>query len=508
MNLYTKKKRWKWILFLAAIMIVGISLYFTNLLVRKIAKEERKKIQIWADAIHRKASLVNYTQEFFEKLKNEERKRAEVLAEAYRNITHDNIDSESLNFYLKIISGNTTVPVILTDDKLKIQNAVNVDFDIDTVPYLKGKLKREFSVFKPIKLYYYQDKYLYLFYKDSQLFAELKEVLDDLIKSFFSEVVVNSASVPVIITDSTQQHIVEYGNIPEKKLSDSLYLKKVLEDMKSQDRSIEISISGQGKRYIFYQDSDILNWLKIYPYFQFSVIGLFIIISYILFSIARRTEQNQVWVGLAKETAHQLGTPISSMMAWIQLLEMEDIDQNIVQELAKDVSRLNNIADRFSKIGSEPVLERQNIIQLIHNDLNYLRSRTSKKMSYHLSPAPPQEIFAMVNTQLFDWVIENIIKNAIDATGGEGDITIEISEEKGQVIIDISDTGKGIPKSKFNEIFQPGYTSKKRGWGLGLSLAKRIINEYHRGKIMVKSSTPGEGTTFRIILRKQQDKKG
>ncbi len=213
-------------------------------------------------------------------------------------------------------------------------------------------------------------------------------------------------------------------------------------------------------------------------------------------------------MGLAKETAHQLGTPISSMMAWIQLLEMEDIDQNIVQELAKDVSRLNNIADRFSKIGSEPVLERQNIIQLIHNDLNYLRSRTSKKMSYHLSPAPPQEIFAMVNTQLFDWVIENIIKNAIDATGGEGDITIEISEEKGQVIIDISDTGKGIPKSKFNEIFQPGYTSKKRGWGLGLSLAKRIINEYHRGKIMVKSSTPGEGTTFRIILRKQQDKKG
>jgi signal transduction histidine kinase len=501
MNLYSRKKRWKWILFIAAILIVGISLYFTNLLVRKIAKEERKNIQIWADAIHRKASLVNYTQDFFEKLKKEERKRAEILAEAYRNVTRDDNSNESLNFYLKIISGNTTVPAILTDEKLKMQYAVNVDFNIDTIPYLTGKLKKEFSVFEPIKLNYYRDSYLYLFYKDSQLFSELKDVLDDLIQSFFSEVVVNSASVPVIVTDSTRSLILEYGNIPEKKLTDSLYLKETLENMASQNPAIEIEIAGQGKRFIYYQDSDILNWLKIYPYFQFSVIGLFIIIAYVLFSIARRTEQNQVWVGLAKETAHQLGTPISSMMAWVQLLEMENIDQSIVQELKKDVFRLNNIADRFSKIGSEAVLEKHNIVRLITDDLNYLRSRTSQKMKYTINPELPHEIHANVNIQLFDWVIENVIKNAIDATGGEGSIHIDIHEDKENVIIDVTDSGKGIPKSKFSEVFQPGYTSKKRGWGLGLSLAKRIINDYHKGKIFIKSSTINEGTTFRIVLK-------
>ncbi len=500
MNLYARKKRWKWILFTAAVVIIGVSLFFTNFLVNRIAKEERKNIKIWAETIHRKAALVNYTQKFFETLEVEEVKRAELLAKAYRNITKDDITSESMSFYLELMSGNVTVPVILTDKYFHIKDAVNVDFLKDTVPILKGKLKQEFTSMKPIKINYYKDEYHYLFYKDSKLFSELRHVLDDLIESFFTEVVVNSASVPVIVTDESKKNILSWGNIPEKKLQDSLYLQKTLESMKAANRYINIDIAGQGKRIIFYQDSDILNWLKIYPYFQFSVIGLFIVVAYVMFNVARRTEQNQVWVGLAKETAHQLGTPISSMMAWVQLLETEEIDQTIVEEINKDVGRLNMIAERFSKIGSEPILKKENVVELIYRDIDYLRSRTSRKIKYVIDPQLDVEIFANVNKQLFDWVIENIVKNAIDAMEGEGSIDIHIFEENQKAIIDISDTGKGIPKSEFGHVFQPGFTSKKRGWGLGLSLAKRIINEYHNGKIFVKSSSLNDGATFRIIL--------
>ncbi len=358
-------------------------------------------------------------------------------------------------------------------------------------------------VYPPVKIAYEGDKFDYLYYKDSKLFTELRVVIDDLIDSFFSEVVLNSASVPVIITDSTKTKVLEYGLLDKEKAQDSLYVMKTLEHMASDNEPIEIELSDQGKRYIYYQDSALLTRIMYFPYFQLGVIGLFLIIAYIFFSSARRSEQNQVWVGLAKETAHQLGTPLSSMIAWIELLKMEGHKGETITELNKDVERLRKITERFSKIGSEPKLKNENIVQVIYDSVNYIKSRASKKVSYQILQPQEAKISAPINLHLFEWVIENICKNAIDAIGGEGNIEVDIQEEENLVLIDITDDGKGIPKSRFKTIFNPGFTSKKRGWGLGLSLAQRIIRDYHKGKIFVKNSALNRGTTFRIILRKK-----
>lgn len=506
MNIYTRKKRWKWILFAIAIMIVSFSLWYTNILVREIARDERNNIRIWADAIYQKAELVNYTDRFFNQIREEERKRVELVADAYRIITIVE-ESDVLNFFLKFITENTTVPVILTDSRNKIKNAINTDFNPDTVEYLKGRLRSEFMVYTPVKISYESDNFDYLYYKDSKLFTELRVVIDDLIDSFFSEVVLNSASVPVIITDSTKTRVLEYGLLDETKAQDSLYIISTLEHMAYDNEPIEIELSDQGKRYIFYQDSALLTRIMYFPYFQFGVIGLFLFIAYIFFSSTRKSEQNQVWVGLAKETAHQLGTPLSSMIAWIELLKMEGHKSETIEELNKDVERLRKITERFSKIGSEPKLKNENIVQVIYDSVNYIKSRASQKVNYKIIQPQEDKINAPVNLHLFEWVIENICKNAIDAIGGAGNIEIDIREEENLVLIDITDDGKGIPKSKFKTIFNPGYTSKKRGWGLGLSLSQRIVRDYHKGKIFVKNSNINKGTTFRIILRKIQSKK-
>lgn len=482
-------------------VIITGSLWYTNILVREIAQDERRNIRIWADAIHHKADLVNYTDSFFVRLENEERKRMELLAEAYKSIALETT-SDALNFYLKMIRSNTNIPVILTDGSGNITNAVNVDFDKDTMRVLRGKLLEEFTTYPPIQVKYLMNRSIFLYYKDSRLFTELRNVLDDLIDSFFQEVVLNSASVPVIITDSTRRRVLEHGMIDPRKAGDSTYMMHILSRMESQNEPIEIELAGQGKRFIFYKDSDMLTRMIYFPYFQLAVIGIFLLISYILFSSARKSEQNQVWVGLAKETAHQLGTPLSSILAWIELLGSEHAGNEAFQELAKDVERLQKITDRFSKIGSEPKLKPENIVRVVYDGVAYIRTRSSERVEYHINVPPDARIMVPLNLHLFEWVIENLCKNAIDAMGNYGLIDIHLIEESGQVIIDFSDTGKGIPKSLFKTIFNPGYTSKKRGWGLGLSLADRIIRNYHNGRIFVKSSVLGKGTTFRIILRK------
>jgi signal transduction histidine kinase len=249
-------------------------------------------------------------------------------------------------------------------------------------------------------------------------------------------------------------------------------------------------------------DSYVLTQLRYFPYIQLAIISIFLLVAYMLFSTARRSEQNQVWAGLAKETAHQLGTPLSSMMAWVDYLEAKDVDPETIEELRKDVNRLSTITDRFSKIGSNPSLVPENLVSVIYSSVSYLKTRTSQKIIYSVNVQPEQSIVVPLNLQLFEWVIENLVKNAVDAMTRQGIISIDIFEEEHEVIIDIADTGKGIPRNMFRTIFNPGYTSKQRGWGLGLSLSKRIINEYHKGKIFVKSSTLGKGTTFRIVLKK------
>jgi signal transduction histidine kinase len=272
--------------------------------------------------------------------------------------------------------------------------------------------------------------------------------------------------------------------------------------MSAENDPIEINIAEQGKTLIFYKDSYVLTQLRYFPYIQLAIISIFLLVAYMLFSTARRSEQNQVWAGLAKETAHQLGTPLSSMMAWVDYLEAKDIDSETIEELRKDVNRLSTITDRFSKIGSNPSLVPENLVSVIYNSVSYLKTRTSQKITYSINIPPEQSIVLPLNLQLFEWVIENLVKNAVDAMTRQGTIRIDIQEEEHLINIDITDTGKGIPRNMFRTIFNPGYTSKQRGWGLGLSLSKRIINEYHKGNIFVKSSTIGKGTTFRIVLKK------
>jgi signal transduction histidine kinase len=500
-NIYSRKRHWKILLFVFAIVIIAFSLWYSNVLVKKIARDERMKINIWANALQTRARLVNSTQKFFTQIQDEERNKVELYAEAQKRFVNSKPD-EDPSFYMKIIMNNTSIPVILTDGKGNITSHVNTAFSSDTIPGMKGYLEKEFSKYPPIKIPIYKDEVAYIYYQDSKLFTEMQVVLNNLVNSFFSEVVNNSASVPVLVTDSAQKQALAYGQIDTLHIHDSVYLQQIIHDMSSENEPIEISIAGQGKTLIFYKDSYVLTQLRYFPYIQLVIIGIFLLVAYMLFSTARRSEQNQVWAGLAKETAHQLGTPLSSMMAWVDYLETKDIDSETIEELRKDVNRLSTITDRFSKIGSNPSLVPENVVSVIYNSVSYLKTRTSQKINYSINVAPEASIVVPLNLQLFEWVIENLVKNAVDAMTRQGKITIVILEVDKVVTIDISDTGKGIPRNMFRTIFSPGYTSKQRGWGLGLSLSKRIINDYHKGKIFVKSSVIGKGTTFRIVLKK------
>jgi hypothetical protein len=500
-DIYLRKRRWKLILFGMAVIIVAASLYYTNILVDEIRKDERKNVEIWADAIHHKADLVNVTNKLFEQIKDEERHRVLTLAAAQRRIITAT-SNEELNFLLGIIGNNTSIPIIQTDDNRNIVSSRNVKQGGDSLKRLEGKVLKDFSVYAPIEVNYYKDKKNYLYYKDSNIFTELKQVIDDLISSFFSEVVLNSASVPVIVTDSTGRKVTAFGNIPEKKMNDQAFVVKTLHSMASQNNPIRVNLANTGVHYIFFEDSFLLKQLRYYPYVQLAVISVFLFIAYLLFSYARKSEQNQVWVGMAKETAHQLGTPLSSMIAWIELLKLKGLDNETVTEIEKDVQRLETITDRFSKIGSSAKLERLNIVKVVHQAVAYISSRTSQKIRFEVSPPMSKVIEIPLNLHLFEWVIENVCKNAVDAMEGTGLIGIDITEDTDHIHIDISDTGKGIPKSRFKTIFHPGFTSKSRGWGLGLTLSKRIIENYHNGKIFVKSSSLGKGTTFRIIMKR------
>lgn len=502
MNIYKQKRQWKTVLFLAAVIIVGVSLWYTNVLVHKIAQDERNKIQTWADAIRHRVALVNSSAKFFQQLREEERKRMELLVNATKRMVSDTTNQD-LTFYSEIISNNTTIPVIITDGKGNINSTINVDFDTKAVKRLTPELRKEFSVYPPLVLNFYAGSVNYYYYKDSRLFTELRVMLNDLISSFFSEVVNNAASVPVVITDSTRTKLIDFGgSIDTTRLRDTAFFHQIIAAMASENDPIVINIADQGKRFIFYNDSYLLTQLRYYPYIQLAIIGIFLLVAYLLFSTARRAEQNQVWVGLAKETAHQLGTPLSSMMAWVDYLETKGVDKDTIFELQKDVSRLETITERFSKIGSGTSLKEENIVPLIYKSIGYLKTRTSPKVAIEISPSEDAHIIVPLNYQLFDWVIENLIKNAVDAMTGKGRLAINISDDKKFVTIDITDSGKGIPKNMFKTIFNPGYTSKQRGWGLGLSLSQRIIRDYHAGKIFVKSSSLGKGTTFRIILKK------
>lgn len=485
----------------AALLIISASVYYTNRLVNQFAAEERNQVRLWADAVERRASLMRYTEQFFAELREQEKGRVELLAKAYNRLL-DGSTTEDLNFYLEIISENTNIPVVVADAEGNVSLSKNLDPKLAEATRLEGDLLAAFSSYPPLPIVISRGRTDWLYYRESIIFSELKKVLDDLVSSFLTDVASNSSSVPVIITDSTAGNVLQYGNLQVPPQSDSSYWLEQIALMRSENTPIEITFLDHGKTFIFYKSSPLLMQMQFFPIMQILIIALFLLIAYLLFSYARKAEQNQVWAGMAKETAHQIGTPLSSLMAWIELLKAEYDDFEGVEEMEKDIQRLEIITERFSKIGSTPILEPVNLVKILEETISYLRVRTSRKISYELHASPSENLTVPLNEALFQWVIENMCKNAIDAIEGQGFIRIYVKADSRHVTVDVSDTGKGIPKSAFQSVFQPGYTSKKRGWGLGLSLAKRIVHDYHKGKVFVKHSVVNEGTTFRIVLRK------
>jgi len=339
--------------------------------------------------------------------------------------------------------------------------------------------------------------------------CEISFVYDHLIKT--------NELVPIIIADENATPMMDRNlNIPED-LPDAEYKERVknrlskMRQMKEGEKPISFEYYDGQYQYVYYDDSFLLKQLKFFPFMQLIIISIFIFILLLGFTVAKRNEQNKVWVGLAKETAHQLGTPISSLMAWLELLKLNLEDNpdeyELILEMEGDVQRLEGVAERFSKIGSEPEFTETDSRELLNQSAEYIRKRMSRsgKATLDVNNNIPPDSKILVSPQLFSWVIENLLKNALDALpGGQGKLTIDAVETNNKYYIDVSDTGKGIPKNRFDEVFQPGFTTKKRGWGLGLSLTKRIVENYHKGRIFVLKSEVGKGTTFRIILPKKQ----
>lgn len=399
-NIYDKRKLWKWIFLFLSVVLVGFFLIVSNNLVNDLAKQERERMEIWANA-------------------------TKALATAPMS-TDDNgmaMQSGDIDFYLGIIEKNNNIPVLLVDEDNNILMHRNFD---------------------------------------------LPEPVDTL--------------NPMTLSPANET-----------------FLQDKLSHLRNSRNQILIKIDDQITQHLYYEDSTLLTSMSYYPRIQLLVMILFVALVYFAVMTIKKAEQNKVWVGLSKETAHQLGTPISSLMAWVQMLEASGIDKEIVDDMNKDVNRLSMIADRFSKIGSKPEMALQPICDVVTKSLDYLRARISTAVSLS-TDLPQNEHNVMLCRPLFEWVMENLCKNAVDAMQGKGSLNVLVGYDKKTAFIEVTDTGKGIARKNFSNVFSPGYTTKKRGWGLGLTLAKRIVEEYHGGRIFVKQSEIGVGTTFRIEL--------
>jgi signal transduction histidine kinase len=516
MRLYSNKQKWKIILLFTAIVLVAVSLFFSNKIVAKVAEREKERVTQWADAIKKRAELVRLTNRTFNQLREKELSEMELWIDATKEISKatplDGIQSYDLP--LKIINRNNDIPVIVLDQDLSVSTFINLEIKqedfIEKYPDKeKSEVKKIFedSLVKLAKSWeqinpsftieIYKGLFMTYFFNDSRDILRLENERDSLITAFNRELIDNADLVPVILVDSSKQKVLA-TNLPEEK-TDSLNIETTLNELAYANEPLSISFDKNQVSWLYYADSPELKQLQYFPYIQFVLVGLFIFIGYIIFSTFRKAEQNQVWAGMAKETAHQLGTPLSSLMAWIELLKESNTDPSITDEMNKDIQRLTQVTDRFSKIGAGAQLKEENIVDTVEDIIGYLKKRISKKVNIHFH-CDHKEIIVSHNPSLMQWVIENICKNGVDAMEANGELNVKITHLSHKVHIDISDSGKGMTKSQMKTVFEPGYTTKKRGWGLGLSLAKRIIKEYHKGKIFVAQSEVNKGTTFRIVL--------
>ena len=412
------------------------------------SNKQRWKLILSLLAILICVASVFITNKLVKELKSEETKKIEIWAQATKQLVNASSQGD-FSLAIKVVSENTNIPVILVDECDSILETRNIRFFSKSDSVILTKFEK-IRYSKPIE-------------KDSILISRAEKLLN------------------------------QYR----------IHLRETLNKMReSDDKPIEINFIGD-KQWIYYADSELLNNLRYYPIYQLLFIFIFVFVGYAVFSSARKSEQNQVWAGMAKETAHQIATPLSSLMAWSELIKDEK-NEEMVFEIKKDLNRLETIADRFSKIGSKPNLEMHEIIDIVEKSVRYLKSRLSQNTEFTIEKSE-KELFTKINKTLLEWVIENICKNAVDAMQGKGKINIKISQNSSTIKIIIKDTGKGIDKLIVDDIFKPGVTSKARGWGLGLSLSKRIIEDYHKGKLFLLESNPEDGTSFAIFLPKESN---
>jgi hypothetical protein len=513
-SFYSRKSLWKRVLVIAALVIIGVSFFYSSRLVTQLSQEERKKVELWAGAIEGKANRLVKAKKLFEELSNVEKQKIKLWAQATEALASREGPNSVGDLAIEIIEGNNTIPIILTSQEGAITSSRNVD-GVNYEYGLKGEKQVKVGALNAqildsmlvimkehgdvIPINYIDDEYIYLYYKDSRILEDLRATFSDIQGRFVDDIVSMAASTPVIYLSGDS--VVAVNKVNSEIINSPAKLKHALNNLSIDNDPIMVDIDASEINYIYYGDSDLLKKLKYYSIVQTMVVMLFVLLGYWLFSIFKRSEQNNVWVGMAKETAHQLGTPLSSLMGWVEVLRMKKIDESIISEMEKDVDRLNMITDRFSKIGAKPKLEPTNVYESLEKFLKYFRTRSPRKVFMDLKGFNNDHMISPLNEPLFHWVIENLCKNGIDAMQGKGQLTIEVLCEAGKTIVEVSDTGKGIPYNSRDEVFQPGFTSKERGWGLGLSLSKRIIKDYHNGKIWVKSSEIGKGTTFRIELK-------
>lgn len=490
-------KRANWIILAFAILLAGFALFEINKLSNQIRKSEQEKVKLWANAISQKAELVNYSEQFFAHVALDEHRKMEMYTNILRSFDNMemNADADFSLDYVRYIIDSCETAIIITDR----DSIITAPSELAGTK-LEGNLLSEFSHNEPFH-YRIWGMPMTLYYKESRVYTELRNMLNGFNKSFLTEITQNSVFVPVLVVDSLQGEVLGWGNISENDFSTPDRLSEKLCEMGEENDPIEFRLPNNSRAYLFYESTPLLHALRWVPLLYLFVAMVLVIVSYYLFRTARKMEQNRIWVGMAKETAHQLGTPISSLMAWSQYLEGKTFDNNYATEVNKDLQRLETVAHRFSKIGSKPELKPEMICATIQNVITYLQTRTSRKVKF-VTNYPDEDILVPLNRYLFEWVIENICKNAIDAMDGKGTFTVIVSSDSHHVNIDLADTGKGMPNSIQKKIFDSGFTTKQRGWGLGLSLAKRIINQYHKGRIFVKYSVEGQGTVFRIVLNR------
>ena len=489
----------KRLLFLAATAIVAVTMWYTQHLAGIIRAEEQRKVELWVQAVKQRAELVSYTQKLFEDLSREERKKADRLGDAYR-IVQNSPPGTDLTFITDFLFSNKSVPVLIYNDLGKVLYSVNVDPpppNVDRKAYFDSLRTTVMGGNQPIR---FEEVGQTIYYAESIRLTELKEAMSELIESFISETVINSASVPVVLVDSTGTHVIKSQGIDLSGLDGTDALVHRLRAMGEVNLPIPVELPGGGWHLVFYEESLVLTQLRYFPAVQLLLIAAFLGVAYLVFSSSRRAEQNRVWVGMAKETAHQLGTPLSSLMAWSGLLAARGVDPEALAEMDKDIARLQVVAERFSKIGSAPDLKPSDPLSVVRETLEYMRPRISKHVEL-VSEVGETRGDVLLSRPLLSWVLENLLRNAVDAMDGEGKLTVRAGWSDDELHIDVEDTGKGMPKAVQRKVFDPGFTTKSRGWGLGLSLAKRIVEEMHRGQISVTWSEPGLGTCFRITLR-------